>query len=103
LCLAHIRKNLARRLRGIEGYEREKGKLRQIEDAAKPPMLANEPLGGARHVQISVCIRYKTMRGYKYPVVQGHKSQQGLLHGIALTQWLGSGARVPRTGYKSIV
>jgi len=37
LCVAHIRKNLARRLRGIEGYEREKGKLRQIEDAAKPP------------------------------------------------------------------
>lgn len=37
-------------------------------------MLVSGPLVEARHVQISVCIRYKTMRGYK--------SDQGLLHGI---------------------
>ena len=32
MCLAHVRKDLARRSRGIEGYAQEKEKLREIVD-----------------------------------------------------------------------
>lgn len=126
LCLAHLRKSFALRLKEIEGYEEEKEGLRR--------MVKELPLdGGERLVDLewalvkegrrarklkelvvdlserwreltcflrregvpatnNACeqvigrskIRYKTMRGYK--------SVGGLLNGIALTQWLWSGA-----------
>jgi transposase-like protein len=127
LCLAHLRKNLARRLKGIEGYAREKERLRQVVKELPPDggeqlvdlewALAREgerakKLKGividlAQRWRQLTCflrregvpstnnacervigrskVRYKTMRGYK--------SDQGMLHGIALTQWLGSGAQ----------
>jgi len=130
LCLAHVRKNLARRLRRIEGYEREKEKLREIVKELAPDggeqlvdlewELAREgrPARKLKAVVRDIADRWRQLTCFlrredvpstnnacervigrsriRYKTVRGYKSQEGLLHGIALPQWPGSGAREHR-------
>lgn len=122
VCLAHVRRWVARRLRGIRGWEEEKALIREI--------VRDLPAeGGERLVRVEPRVRaspelrrlvidligrwpalvYHQERPWvpatnnrteqaigkskvRFKTVRGFKSVAGALAGIALTQWLYSGA-----------
>lgn len=122
VCLAHVRKWVSNRLKRIVGWEKEKALIQEVvrelpsqggdrllrlerEVGRSPPLrrLVVDLLGrwptlvyhqGRRWVPATnnrteqaigkSKVRFKTVRGFK--------SVAGLLAGVALTQWLGSGA-----------
>ncbi len=124
VCLAHVRRWVARRLRRIRGWEEEKAIVKEVVQEL-PPDGGERLLGLERRVRHSPELRrlvvalvqrwpslicYQRRPGVpstnnrteqaigkskvRFKTVRGFKSMAGMLAGVALTQWLGSGARV---------
>jgi transposase-like protein len=124
VCLAHVRRWVARRLRSIEGWEEEKALIREVVRAL-PADGGDRLLALERRVVRSPPLRrlvvellgrwpalvYHQGRPWvpatnnrteqaigkskvRFKTVRGFKSVTGMLAGITLTQWLYSGAAV---------
>ena len=87
--------DMAQRWRQVTCFLRREGvpgTNRRCGEAAN----ACEPAIGRSKTRADQCL-YQVQNHARIQVPRtGYKSQQGLLHGIALTQWLGSGAREHR-------
>ncbi len=124
VCLAHVHRWVARRLRGIEGWEEEKALIREI--VRELPSDGGERLlrlerrarasPGMRRLVIDLIGRWPALVYHqgrpwvpttnnrteqaigkskvRFKTVRGFKSMAGMLAGVALTQWLYSGAPV---------
>jgi transposase-like protein len=122
VCLAHVRRWVARRLRRIEGSEEEKALIREI--VRELPTDGGERLlrlerrvrasPALRRLVIDLIGRWPALVYYqerpwvpqtnnrseqgigkskvRFKTVRGFKSTTGMLAGVALTQWLHSGA-----------
>lgn len=124
VCLTHVRKWVAKRLRRIEGWEPEKASVKDVLREL-PPDGGEQLLELERRVRASPELRrlmvdlvqrwpslvcYKRREGVpstnnrteqaigkskvRFKTVRGFKSMAGMLAGVALTQWLSSGAEV---------
>jgi len=118
VCLAHVRKNLARRLKGIEGWEKEKAQLAALikelpEEGGKSLLALEKQVRGdprLRQLVVELSEKWRSLVCYKrltrmpstnnrteqvigrskirYKLLRGFKSVQGLLNGLWLTQWV---------------
>lgn len=121
ICLAHVRKNVSRRLREIEGWDWHKARiwllLNELPEGGGAELLRME-----RKVRENVesrrlvvelsnkwrsLTRHKRIRGLpetnnctervigrskiRYKTIRGYKSVDGMLNGLWLTQWVWSG------------
>jgi hypothetical protein len=124
VCLAHVRRWVARRLRSIEGWEKEKALIREVVRALPADggdrllalerrVLRSPPL---RRLVVELLGRWPALVYHqgrpwvpatnnrteqaigkskvRFKTVRGFKSVTGMLAGITLTQWLYSGAAV---------
>jgi transposase-like protein len=122
VCLAHVRKSVGRRLRGIAGWEREKAIVREVvkelpEEGGehllrlerrvwRSPPLRRLVVDLAERWPSLVCHRGRSWvpatnnrteqaiakSKVRFKTVRGFGSIRGALAGVALTQWLYSGA-----------
>ena len=124
VCLAHVRKWVANRLRSIRGWEQEKALVRQL--VRELPVEGGERLlrleprvrasPALRRLVIDLIGRWPALVYHqgrpwvpqtnnrteqaigkskvRFKTVRGFKSVAGMLAGVALTQWLYSGAAV---------
>ena len=122
VCLAHVRKWAANRLRRIQGWEREKALVREVvrdlpADGGDRLLRLEPRVRGSPELRRLVVdllgrwpslVYYQTHPGVpatnnrteqaigkskvRFKTVRGFKSVEGALTGIALTQWLYSGA-----------
>jgi len=118
VCLAHVRKNLARRLKGIEGWEKEKAQLaaliKELPEGGGKSLLALEKQvredPRLRQLVVELSEKWRSLVCYRrlprmpstnnrteqvigrskirYKLLRGFKSVQGLLNGLWLTQWV---------------
>ena len=117
VCLAHVRKNVARRLSEIEGWEGEKEKIaalvRELPQGGGKQLLELEKkvrkAPKLRELVVDLCEKWHSLVCYqgregvpqtnnrteqvigrskvRYKTVRGFKSVEGMLNGIELTQW----------------
>lgn len=118
VCLAHVRKNVNRRLKEIEGWEREKEKIRTLIQELPPDggkellELEKAVRGGSklRELVVDLCEKWRSLICYqrrggvpgtnnrteqgigrskiRYKTLRGYKSVTGMLNGLQLTQWV---------------
>lgn len=118
VCLAHVRKNLTRRLKKIKGWDREKEKLKELvkrlsEEGSKVLLAMEKEVRDApalRDVVVDMLERWRSLRCYqrvsgvpttnnvteraigrskiRYKTLRGYKSMEGMLNGLSFTQWL---------------
>lgn len=124
VCLAHVRKNVARRLKGIPGWEREKAQVAALmkelpEDGGKRLLALERQVRGEpamRSLVVELCQKWRSLACYRrvpgmpstnnrteqvigrskvrYKLLRGFKSVEGLLNGLWLTQWLWTPGKV---------
>ncbi len=124
VCLAHVHRWVARRLRGIEGWEEEKARIREIvrelpSDGGERLLRLERRVRASpelRRLAVDLIGRWPAMVYHqgrpwvpntnnrteqaigkskvRFKTVRGFKSMAGMLAGVALTQWLYSGAAV---------
>lgn len=118
VCLAHVRKNLTRRLKKVKGWDREKEKLKELvkrlpEGGSKALLAMEKEVRDApalREVVVDMLERWRSLRCYqrvsgvpttnnateraigrskiRYKTLRGYKSMEGLQNGVFFTQWL---------------
>lgn len=118
VCLAHVRKNVARRLEEIEGWVREKEKIRTLmkelpPDGGRALLELEKKVRGAaklRELVVDLCEKWRSLGCYqrrrgvpgtnnrteqgigrskvRYKTLRGYKSVAGMLNGLHLTQWV---------------
>ena len=121
VCIAHVRKNVSRRLEEIEGWDHYKTMIWLLlselsEDGGRQLLkmerrVRDEPK--LRRLVVDLCgkwsslLCHKRVRGMpqtnnctertigrskiRYKTVRGYKSKEGMMNGLALTQWVWSG------------
>lgn len=118
ICLAHVRKNLARRLKKIHGWDWHKERLKELvkglpAQGGKELLSMEKQLRTApalRDLVVDMLGRWPTLRCYqrvkdvpstnnateraigrskiRYKTLRGYKSMTGMLNGVHFTQWL---------------
>lgn len=121
ICLAHVRKNVRRRLKEIEGWDWHKARiwllLRELPDDGGRELMRMERNvredAELRRLVVKLSdkwrslTRHKSARGLpetnnctervigrskiRYKTVRGYKSIEGMMNGLRLTQWVWSG------------
>ena len=121
VCVAHVRKNVRRRLHEIEGWEWHKAQiwrlLMELDDAGGRELLLMERTVSEddkmRRLVVELCSKWRSLVCHKrvsgmprtnnvtervigmskvrYRTVRGYKSIYGMLNGLGLTQWVWSG------------
>ena len=121
VCIAHVRKNVWNRLGWIEGWERYKNRIWWLmtdlpqwggrELLEMEPRVRDEP--ELRRLVVDLCEKWRSLTCYRrvrwmpqtnnctertigrskirYKTVRGYKSTDGMMNGLALTQWVWSG------------
>ena len=122
VCLAHLRKGVSNRLKKVEGWEEDKARIQQLvrelpQDGGAELLRLERRLGRSpplRRLVVDLLQRWPSLvchrrrRGVpptnnrteqaigkskvRFKTVRGFKSVTGALAGVALTQWLYSGA-----------
>lgn len=118
VCLAHVRKNVQRRLKEIAGWEPEKAQIRElVQELPKEGGLALLELGKAvrgapklRELVVDLAEKWRSLVCYqgnpgvprtnnrteqgigrskiRYKTMRGFKSEAGMINGLYLTQWV---------------
>ena len=128
VCLAHVRKNVRKRLADIEGWEWRKAMIWRLvselpEDGGRTLLdmewlVRSEP--SLRRLVVDLCEKWHSLlchqrvRGMpqtnncseraigrskiRYKTVRGYKSEEGMMNGMGLTQWVWSGEDGLRLG-----
>ena len=121
VCLAHVRKNVYRRLGEIAGWEEVKARLRwlltELPEGGGQELLEleqrvrGEPL--LQRLVVALCEKWRSLTRYRhvsglpatnnsteqtigrskirYRTLRGYKSAEGMLNGLGLTQWVWNG------------
>jgi transposase-like protein len=118
VCLAHVRKNVTRRLKGIEGWGEEKERIKTLlrelpSNGGRELLKLEQQVGGApklRELVVDLCEKWRSLVCYRrrtgvpqtnnrteqgigrskirYKTLRGYKSVAGMLNGLGLTQWV---------------
>lgn len=118
VCLAHVRKNVTRRLKELKGWEREKEKIKALmrqlpPDGGKELLELEKAVRGApklRELVVDLGEKWRSLVCYqrrpgvpgtnnrteqgigrskvRYKTLRGYKSIAGMLNGVHLTQWV---------------
>lgn len=118
VCLAHVRKNVVRRLKGIEGWGKVKEKIRALlqelpPDGGKELLELEKAVRGApklRELVVDLGEKWRSLLCYqrglgvpetnnrteqgigrskvRYKTLRGYKSIAGMLNGVHLTSWV---------------
>ena len=121
VCLAHVRKNVRRRLKEIAGWDWLKAKiwklLAELPEGGGAELLRLEKLARRepklRRLVVGLCEKWKSLTCHRrvggmpdtnncteraigrskirYKTVRGYKSREGMMNGLGLTQWVWSG------------
>ena len=121
VCIAHVRKNVANRLKEIDGWDRYKSRIWllmvELPEGGGREMLDMERRVRAepalRRLVVELCEKWRSLlchrrvRGMpqtnncteraigrskvRYKTVRGYKSVDGMMNGLGLTQWVWSG------------
>ena len=121
ICLAHVRKNVSRRLKEIEGWEWHKARiwllLNELPEGGGGELMRMERKvrenAELRRLVVELSNKWRSLTGYKrirslpqtnnctervigrskirYKTIRGYKSVEGMLNGLGLTQWIWSG------------
>ena len=121
VCIAHVRKNVANRLKGVDGWERYKARIWSLlselpqrggrELLEMERRVRDEP--GLRSLVVELCEKWRSLLCHRrvmgmpqtnncteraigrskvrYKTVRGYKSEDGMMNGLRLTQWVWSG------------
>jgi transposase-like protein len=118
VCLAHVRKNVTRRLKDIDGWVEAKEKIKALmkdlpRDGGRELLELEKEVRGAaklRELVVDLCEKWRSMVCYqgrlgvpgtnnrteqgigrskvRYKTLRGYKSVAGMLNGLRLTQWV---------------
>lgn len=118
VCLAHVRKNVARRLKEIEGWAEEKERIKTLlqelpSNGGRELLKLEQQVRGVpklRELVVDLCEKWRSLVCYqrrtgvprtnnqteqgigrskiRYRTVRGYKSVAGMLNGLRLTQWV---------------
>ena len=121
ICLAHVRKNVSRRLREIEGWDWYKARiwllLNELPEGGGGELMRMERKvrenAELRRLVVELSDKWRSLTGHKrvrglpetnngtervigrskirYKTVRGYKSIEGMMNGLRLTQWVWSG------------